>query len=201
MADTDENAPEPEFEDSLFRPGLALREISPTDNEVVRSLFIESQAGLMPEDADSATRIALKKYTDSCLMDDLSRASVHYSKPGRRMWLLESKEHDIVAMAAVDSNRDEAPSDTALLRRIVVKPEFRRKGLATLLSRHAEQWAARQGFEQMWLYVSELQPSARDMYSKLDYAEVETSSYGPITVFKLQKPLQSSGTTASPKPQ
>lgn len=197
MAASQRNPQNPRPSANLFPPGLAVRQISPTDNEAVRSLFIESQAGLLPGDADRETRIALKKYTDYCLMSDLARASVHYSKPGRRMWLLESQEHEIVGMIAVDADLDssDSPGEIALLRRLAVKQEFRRKGVAMLLSRRAEQWASKQGFSKIQLYVSELQPEARDLYSKLEYAEIGVEHYGPIPVHQLEKSL--TGSSAS----
>lgn len=189
MSGLSQRPEQPESSGNFFPPGLAVRQISPTDNEAVRSLFIEAQADIQPDDADLETRIALKKYTDSCLMDDLAKASVHYSQPGRHMWVLESQEHEIIAMAAIDSDGEDPPSGVALLRRLAVRPEFRRKGVATLLSKRAEQWATKQGFSTLRLYVSEFQTDARSLYEKLEYAQVAADKYGPIAVFEMEKPL------------
>lgn len=197
MPDSNETAPGGSSEGNFFPPGLVVRSISPTDNEPVRQLFIDTQADILPEGADLQTRIALKKYTDSCLMSDLARPSVHYSKPGRRMWLLESREHEIVAMAAIDSDAESDP-DLALLRRLAVRPEFRRKGVAMLLSRRAEQWASKQGFSKIRLYVSELQPAARSLYERLDYAQVGVEHYGPIPVYELEKSLNQPSAPTNP---
>ncbi len=183
---------------NFFPPGLAVRQISPTDNEAVRALFIAAQNDILPDGADRATRIALKKYTDSCLMADLARASTHYAQPGRRMWVLESQEHEIVALAAIDSEPDDLSSarEIALFRRLAVRPEFKRKGVGTLLSKRAEQWAAKQGFATLKLYVSELQPAARSLYEKLEYSEIGSEDYGPIAVFEMEKSLSARKTTA-----
>lgn len=170
---------------SMFPPGLAVRAVQPTDNEAVRALFIATQGGLAPPDAGLEVRIALKRYTDSCLNDDLARASVHYSKPPRRMWVLESREREIVAMAALDAH--ETDSEAGLLRRLAVAPQFRRKGVARLLVQRTEQLASRRGLSAMRLYVSELQPAARSLYESLGYREKQVSSYGPIAVFELEK--------------
>ena len=82
---------------NLFPPGLAVRHVGPTDNEAVRQLFIETQAELVPKDATLEQRIAMKKYTDSSLMDDLARVSTYYREEGRRMWVLENQEREIIA--------------------------------------------------------------------------------------------------------
>ncbi len=189
MPEDQDSAPDPNAGASgnLFPPGLAVRRISPTDNEAVRELFIEAQASLQPEDADLETRIALKRYTDSCLMSDLARASTYYRQPGRNMWLLESQEKELAAMVAVDSDAKEAEPRTALLTRLCVRQDFRRKGVGTLLTRRAEQWAKRQGFTAIRLYVTDLQPEAQSIYSKLEYAQIGTQQYGPIEVLELRK--------------
>lgn len=206
MSDAEKDKQNPGNGANFFPPGLAVRKISPTDNEAVRKLFIEAQADICPDDADRETRIALKKYTDSCLMADLARASTHYSKPGRRMWLLESQEHEIVGMVAIDSESEDSTSGeagTALLRRLAVRSEFRGKGVAKLLSRRAEQWASRHGFLKIKLFVSELQPVARKLYEKLEYAQVGLEHYGPIPVYELEKifpgPSGSASSTDSPQ--
>ncbi len=173
---------------NTFPPGLRVRQVRPTDNEAVRQLFIESQNGLLPEDATREVRIAMKKYTDSCLMSDLARASTHYTKPGRRMWILESQQREIVAMAAVDM--EDGKPEVGLLRRLCVAPGFRRKGVATLLSQRAEQWAAKQGFSSIRLYASELQPEAKGLHDKLEYAQIATSNFGPLAVVEMEKRLE-----------
>ncbi len=172
---------------NMFPPGLAVRRVAPTDNEAVRELFIACQNELLPADAERELRIRLKSYTDSSLMDDLSKPSAYYLKANRHLWVLESQEHEIVAMAAVDAAED-APG-VALLRRLCVSMEFRRKGVATLLSRRAEQWAARRGYSAMRLYVTELQSGAQSLFTKLEYAEIRQEDSGPITVIEMEKAL------------
>ena len=183
------NASRAESSGNLFPPGLAVRHVGPTDNEAVRQLFIETQAELVPEDADLELRIAMKKYTDSSLMDDLARVSTYYREEGRRMWVLENQEREIIAFCAVDSDED-TPSE-ALLRRLSVRSDFRRKGVGQLLTRRAEQWAAKKGFSRLKLYVSEYQDAARDLFTKLEYAQSDQSNYEMIAVFELEKRLKS----------
>lgn len=173
---------------NFFPPGLSVRRVAPADNETVRSLFIAAQKELVPDGADRELRIALKKYTDSALNDDLAKASFHYSKPKRRMWVLESQRKEIVAMISVDSAS--AASGIALLRRLYVSPEFRRKGVAKLLSLRAEQWAQKQDFSTMRLYTTEFQPEARRLYESLGYDTTLESSYGPVAVFQMEKSLK-----------
>lgn len=103
------------------------------------------------------------------------------------MWVLESQQRKMVAMVAVDT--EDGKPGICLMRRLCVAQEFRRKGVATLLSQRAEQWAAKQGFLAIRLYVSELQPEAKSLYNKLEYAQIATSSFGPLAVFKMEKRL------------
>ena len=119
MPDHQEQAPDPNSGSGgdPFPPGLAVRKIGPTDNDAVRALFIAAQASIQPEDADLETRIALKKYTDSCLMSDLARASTYYKQPGKSMWLLESQEKELAGMVAIDSDPETEDPRTALLTR------------------------------------------------------------------------------------
>lgn len=172
---------------NFFPPGLAVRPVQPADNEAVRALFIAGQKELAGPGSAPNVRIAIKRYTDACLMDDLARASVHYSKPGRRMWVLESQQHEVAAIAAIDSM--DSTAGVALFTRLVVAPQFRRKGVARLLTRRAEQWAVRQGYSMARLEVTDLQPVARAMYVSLGYVDRNTSYYGPITVFEMEKSL------------
>lgn len=173
---------------NFFPPGLSVRPVAPADNETVRSLFITAQKELVPDDAERELRIAFKKYTDSALNDDLAKASFHYSKPKRQMWVLESKPKEIVAMIAIDSDSD-SPG-IALLRRLFVSPEFRGKGVARLLSLRSEQWAEKQGFATMRLYTTEFHTEARNLYESLGYETVQESNYGPIAVFQMEKSLK-----------
>ncbi len=172
---------------NFFPPGLSVRAVTPSDNESVRSLFIAGQSELVSSDTPIDLRIAVKKYTDSALNNDLSRASVHYSKPKRQMWVLESQQKVIVAMIAVDSVA-ERPS-IATLCRLVVSSEFRRKGVARLLSLRAEQWAQKQGFEIIRLETTELHPPAIALYESLGYVKAGQLKYGPISVVEMEKQL------------
>lgn len=170
---------------NFFPPGLAVRAIQPADNDAVRALFITVQNELAPTDADLELRIAIKRYIDSCLNDDLARASVYYSKPRRRLWVLESQEREIVAMIAIEA--DENEPGAARLRRLAVARQFRRKGVGRLLVQRTEQWALQQGFGRIALYVSELQPAAQSLYESLGYGRKQAENYGPIAVLEMHK--------------
>jgi GNAT superfamily N-acetyltransferase len=176
---------------NMFPPGLAVRAVRPTDNEAIRALFISTQNELVSEETEPKIRIAQKKRVDGALNDDLLRASVYYSKPKRRMWVLESQEREIVALAAFDA--DGVAGGGGLLKRLAVDPRFRRKGVARLLVQRTEQWAVQHGVENIRLDVTDLQPAAKAMFLSVGYAESKASQDGPIGVFQMMKSL----TTAS----
>jgi GNAT superfamily N-acetyltransferase len=174
---------------NFFPPGLSVRAIRPTDNEAVRALFIQGQNEIAAGSGNIKLRISVKEYTDSCLHEDMERPSVHYSKPGRKFWVLESQERKIVAMCALDDHLSEP--GIGLLRRLVVAPQFRRKGVARLLVQRTEQYAMKQGRPGIRLFTSELQPGARALYESLGYKLRSTGKFGPITVFEYEKPFRS----------
>ena len=61
----------------------------------------------------------------------------------------------------------------AELKRMYVRPEGRRKGLAKLLLAELEQRAAVAGYQQMWLETGVPQHEAMDLYSRSGYARIE----------------------------
>ena len=174
---------------NFFPPGLALRTIRPTDNEAVRALFMASQERFKAPDLELDIRIAAKKYFDHVFTSDLSKPSAHYSQPRRRLWALESRTHEIAAMIAVDSYPEEP--DVAELKRLAVAKEYRRKGVARLLVREAEQWAEKQGFNKIKLETTEFQPEAIALYETSGYAHSGSYEYGPIHVVLMEKALSS----------
>ncbi len=184
-----ERAPEERSDGNFFPPGCAVRFVRPTDSESVRQLFIETQNALVNAGTDLEVRITHKKLTDAALMDDLKRASIYYSEPGRRMWVVESQEHAIVGFAAIDSDPEEM-SEPAVLRRLCVDSAYRRKGVARLLIARAEQWALKQGFSAIQLEISGLQSVARDLFDSLKYSDADSYSFGPVELVRLHKRLE-----------
>ena len=164
-----------------------MRTIRLADNEPVRALFISAQREIVTEDTPLNVRVSLKKYVDSVLMGDLARPSAHYSRTGRRFWVVESQTGNIVATAAID--KSDGTNDVATLARLVVSPEFRRKGLARLLALNAERWAAQHGYRTLALEVTDAQLGAQALYDSLGFKRLGTFDYGAITVFQYEKAL------------
>lgn len=172
---------------NFFPPGLSVRSIRPADNDAVRALFIRGQSEFVAPESPLDVRMAAKRYIDSCLVADLARPHYHYSQPRRKLWVLESQAKEIVAMAAVNSSDDD--SAAALLCRLVVSPEFRRKGVARLLIQQAERWASQQGFRVVRLDTTEYQLAAIALYESLGYVNTGSEMYGPIPVRLMEKRL------------
>ena len=65
---------------------------------------------------------------------------------------------------------------TAEIKRMYVRKEYRRKGVASLLLIELELWAAQHDFIKMALHTSTKQPEAMQLYSKYGYKSI--ASYG-----------------------
>jgi GNAT superfamily N-acetyltransferase len=66
----------------------------------------------------------------------------------------------------------EYPSPTPYLGAVQVRPEYRRKGVATQLIRHAEELVRDRGFSRIGLAVGSTDnPDARRLYEKLNYLD------------------------------
>jgi putative acetyltransferase len=66
--------------------------------------------------------------------------------------------------------------NAAELKRFYVKPEFRRRGVASAILRFMEEQAKRQGFTSIKLETGPKQPDAIGLYAKFGYEE--TLAYG-----------------------
>lgn len=62
------------------------------------------------------------------------------------------------------------------IKRMYVKPTFRRKGIALLILKHLEQQAKEMGYKRIWLETGDLQPEAIRLYQSSGYYPIE--SYG-----------------------
>jgi ribosomal protein S18 acetylase RimI-like enzyme len=100
-------------------------------------------------------------------IDDLENT---YTNAGGVMWAIEH-DREIVAYGGVMRVDDE----TARLRRFRVRRAWRRRGIATMLLRRAEDFCRERGYRRITLSTSHRQPAAQALYRKHGY--VETRRY------------------------
>ena len=67
-------------------------------------------------------------------------------------------------------------NEIAEIKRMYIKPEFRKKGLAKILLDKLEMEARNFGFSKIWLETGDRQPEAIGLYEKKNYSRIE--NYG-----------------------
>ena len=68
--------------------------------------------------------------------------------------------------------------DTSVeIKRMFVNPDARGKGIATIILKELESWAAEQGYENVVLETGKKNPEAMALYQKQGYAVID--NYGP----------------------
>jgi len=94
--------------------------------------------------------------------------------------------HQLVGSAALVFEDMRTRKDLSpWLAGVFVKPEFRRKGIATTLIRHIEKSAAEHGIKQLYLYTEH----ARDLYARLGWVDMEECEYHGVNVAIMSKGL------------
>ena len=88
-----------------------------------------------------------------------------YLDAGGQFWVAEHAGSDIIGYAAV-LRIDEG---TARLRRFRVRPDWRRRGLATLLLQEAERFCLERGYRRITLGTTDRQQPAQAFYRKPGY--------------------------------
>jgi GNAT superfamily N-acetyltransferase len=83
----------------------------------------------------------------------------------RSAFVIVRREHDAVACAALRPLTD----STVELKRMYVRPEARRRGIARQLVHHMEQLARDASFSELWLETGLRQPAAVALYERLGY--------------------------------
>jgi putative acetyltransferase len=75
--------------------------------------------------------------------------------------------HDNIAVACGCFKKIDTTS--VELKRMFVKPDYRRKGYSKLILNELEEWAAEEGFEKMILETGKKQPEAIGLYTRFGY--------------------------------
>jgi GNAT superfamily N-acetyltransferase len=89
----------------------------------------------------------------------------------------------------VEDDMDTHPELTPWLASVYVPPEFRRRGVASALTRAIEAQAAREGVETLWLWT----PDQERLYARLGWTMVAREPYRGVEATIMRKDLKSLG--------
>lgn len=142
--------------------GLTIRPYRSKDETAVIALFERFMQDVTPAGMSDVFR----SYTDKAVSNELNKIEQYYAlSRGSGFWVAESPHHGVVAMAGIERSQH----NIAELRRMIVMPEFRRRGIARRLLIEAENFCRRQGYREIVLSTSQLQPQAIALYESSDY--------------------------------
>ena len=137
---------------------MVIRSYEERDREAVIRLF----RGFMAEMGDFAD------YVERAIADELGRIGAYYlAHPRQGFWVAG----DVVGMVGVERQSDMV----AELRRMVVAPAHRRRGVARALLATAEAFCRDAGYVSIVLSTSELQEPAMRLYEASGYQRVRTA--------------------------
>ncbi len=139
---------------------IRIRPFATDDASSVRTLFIRVNWLLAPP----AMKDAFERYIDRSLQEEIDRIDQYYSERQGGFWV-SARDKKIVGMFGLES----CISNAMELRRMYVDPDERRRGVARLMLRYAENECRRR--ERPWinLSTSELQASAIALYRSAGY--------------------------------
>ena len=100
-------------------------------------------------------------------LPDLRAPGSSYAKTNRAFWAVEDERGRVCACVAVDFPE----AGTAELHRLYVRPDQRGRGLGSLLVRHAEAHAHREGAVRMILWSDTRFTTAHRLYGRLGYVQ------------------------------
>jgi ribosomal protein S18 acetylase RimI-like enzyme len=94
------------------------------------------------------------------------------------MWLVESPQKEVIGQVFVMLNSGERDAADGYTRAYVfafrVKPQWRNRGIGTLLMAHVEKELLKKGFSFATLNVAKANPDARRLYERLGYKVVRS---------------------------
>ncbi|TMW58940.1 hypothetical protein Poli38472_007085 [Pythium oligandrum] len=147
---------------------LNFRSYRPEDHAAVIEIIIAGVNMYCPEDEEGAA--GNREYIKWSLETDLADIQGTYFDSNGHFWVLtntnEGRE-EIIGTVALEGNED----GRCELRRLAVKPEYHRRGLARKLVAHLEDWARSHGFKTVELSTGVVMAPACTLYSVLGYTE------------------------------
>jgi N-acetylglutamate synthase-like GNAT family acetyltransferase len=164
---------------------FVVREFHPDDYAQVASIFVSGSLEY-PELRENAVYV---EYLRRSVETDLRDVHGTYMSKGGNFWVatpVDEPSH-VVGMVAL-----EAPSEQAgELRRMSVKTEFRRFGIARLLVSTLENWAVAHGFRTVRLTTGCVMHKAQAFYAAAGYSRVGTVEFpGNYLKYKFEKQLE-----------
>ena len=112
-----------------------------------------------------------------------------YDTPETKYIVLLDGEYPVATCRLYELPPEEAPVPTMLLGRVVVLPEYRKRGLGARAVREAEQWARELGALRA---VLDSRDVAVGFYEKLGYRTVPGARFteGTFACIRMEKPLR-----------
>ena len=107
-------------------------------------------------------------------------------RTGIPSFVIAVDDPDLIGSASlIAHDMDSRPELTPWLADVYVKPEFRKRGIATSLIQHIEVEAKSAGISRLFLYT----PDAEDLYQRLGWVVVEACKYKGADVVIMSKIL------------
>jgi len=108
-----------------------------------------------------------RPYIKRAIEYELQNLTKYYLAPIRNAFFVFESEHHIHGSIGFEA----VSLQTAEMRRLIVSPEYRRKGLAKRLVKIVETECSNIGYKEIVLGTSELQPAAIALYRQLGYTQ------------------------------
>ena len=139
---------------------IVVRPLAEQDAAEVRDLFIKVNRLLAP----SHLAGAFEAYITRCLEEEIDRIADYYAERGGGFWVAIG-DNRVVGMFGLEAT----PADGMELRRMYVDPQMRRRGIARMMLRSAEDECRRRQKVRIDLSTSELQAEALALYRSAGY--------------------------------
>jgi GNAT superfamily N-acetyltransferase len=140
--------------------GLTIRPYEPSDHAAVRALVVDINRELAP----AAMREAFEEYIARSLREEIDRIPEYYGAQGGGFFVARD-EDALVGVFGLERWNTAA----AELRRMYVRRDRRRSGIAAHMLRWAEALCRDAGCRRLTLSTSELQQAALALYRKSGY--------------------------------
>ncbi len=150
----------------------SLRTYEPRDAAAVWDLHVQGLTGT--------------RHSDPKWDDDVRNIPDVYLGPGSCFWVLEAADGRLAAMVAVKR----IDTETAEIKRVRVRHDLRRTGLAKRLIDTAEAFCREQGYLQIVLDTSTLQTPAQSLWEKSGYTRTGERDVGEFTLIFYRKDLR-----------